>query len=127
MVCRTTCAVVGMVMLTSISIGNGQKSASKEISTKVGKTFSVTLDENPSTGYQLAMLSTGGEPWKLVSRKYVQKKSEPGMTGVGGKTTFTFRATKKGAGVLAFVNVQMFSLESTLKESTPVSYSVTVK
>lgn len=113
--------------LAGFSIAGPQKIGPGEVSALVGKTFSVTVNENPTTGYQIALLSTGTEPWKLVSRKYKQDPAKSGAVGVGGKTTFTFKATKKGNGVVAFVAVRMFDLADTLKDAAPIVYNVKVK
>jgi len=104
--------------LTSASKG-------KEYSVKKGDTFSVTLPSNPSTGYQLCMISTGAEPWSVVGRSFKSDAKEP-TPGAGGQETITFKASKAGEGQVIFVNIRTFDLE-TLKEANPWSVNVTVK
>lgn len=127
---RTTFTLLTISAVAALSLGHGnpvRKSTEKEISTKVGKTFTVTIDENPTTGYQLAFLSTGNEPWRLVSKSFKKNPSKDEMVGVGGKATFTFKATKKGEGTLVFVNLQMFNAEESIKSGTVTTYRIKVK
>lgn len=104
-----------------------QSSNGKELKIKVGQQIVVTLPTNPTTGYQLFMLSTGDEPWTLASKKYMQDAHEPGRVGVGGKNQYVFTATKKGMGAISFVSARVFDLEGTLKTSKPWQVSVTVE
>ncbi len=91
-----------------------------------GDTFTVTLDSNPTTGYQLHMVLDGSEPFSLVSKTYKSDPNPDGAVGVGGNYTFTFKANKAGEGEVIFVNFQKFNLD-TLKSSTPWNASITVK
>lgn len=79
----------------------------KEIKLKLGETFTIQLDANPTTGYGWYLLS-GKDPWKLVSRKYAMDSSKPGMVGVGGKETFTFKAESVGSGFLRLLYLRSF-------------------
>lgn len=128
--CSSAFAVLAVVSLLSASAVSGnptKKTEPKELAAKVGKTFSVTLDENPSTGYQLAFLTTGGEPYRLVSKTFKRDAAKEGMVGVGGKATFTFKATKKGEGTLVFVSLRMFDAEESIKSGTVTTFKVKVK
>lgn len=79
----------------------------KEIKVKLGTTLTLQLPANPTTGYGWYIL-TGTDPWSLVSRKYAQDASKPGMVGVGGKETFTFKAERVGSGFLRLLYLRGF-------------------
>ena len=90
---------------------------------KVGQSFSILLDENPSTGYTNYLLNAD----KLKSVKLVKTnfkmKGHKNCAGCGGKTTYTFKGIKKGTDTLNMVNGRKW--ESTF---TPVLTTiVTVK
>jgi len=59
---------------------------------KSGETFTVKLDENPTTGYSWNM--TVGDGLKIVSDRYVANKT--GLMGSGGYHVWTIQATKAG-------------------------------
>lgn len=103
------------------------KSNGKEMTIKVGEKIVVTLETNPTTGYQLFMLSTGDEPWTLSSKKYIQDPHEDDEVGVGGRNQYVFTATKKGQGALSFVSARGFDLQNTLKGAKPWQVTVTVE
>ncbi len=105
--------------LTSASKG-------KSYTVKKGDTFTVTLGSNPSTGYGLNMLLDGSEPYSLVKKSYKSNPNPNGAVGVGGASTYTFRADKAGESRIIFINIQRFNLE-TLKTSEPWSVSITIK
>jgi predicted secreted protein len=79
----------------------------KEIKLKLGEIFTVQLDANSTTGYSWYLLC-GNDPWKLASRKYAMDSSKPGMVGVGGKETFTFKAESVGGGFLRMLYLRGF-------------------
>jgi len=64
----------------------------KAITVKSGETFTVKLDENPTTGYSWNM--TVGDGLKVVSDRYVANKT--GLIGSGGYHVWTIQATKAG-------------------------------
>ena len=104
-----------------------EKSNGKELKIKVGEKIVVTLETNPTTGYQLFMLSTGDEPWSLSSKKYIQDPHEDDEVGVGGRNQYIFTATKKGQGAISFVSARGFDLQNTLKGARPWQVVVTVE
>lgn len=79
----------------------------KEIKVKPGQTFTLKLPANPTTGYSWYYLD-GLSPFKLTGRKYAQSPAKPGMTGVGGAETFTFKATGVGSGYLRLFYLRPF-------------------
>jgi len=69
--------------------------------TSVGKSFTITLDSNPTTGYQWQItrqLDTG--LLKLVDSKYIAPKT--GLVGAPGKEEWTFKATRAGKAIISF-------------------------
>jgi predicted secreted protein len=71
----------------------------KEVTVKLGQTFALELDANPSTAYSWFLLS-GNEPWKLISRAYTPTPGSEQMTGAGGTERFVFQAEREGEGNL---------------------------
>ncbi len=57
---------------------------------------SVELESNPTTGCSWMAEIADGKIAVLESDGYVQDEAEPGMTGVGGVQTLTFRIIKEG-------------------------------
>ena len=104
-----------------------QSSNGKELKIKVGQQIVVTLPTNPTTGYQLFMLTTGDEPFSISSKNYVQDAHEPGRVGVGGKNQYVFTAWRKGMGAISLVSARVFDLEKSLKSTKPWQVSVTVE
>ena len=74
----------------------------KPVHVKVGETFSIVLDSNPSTGYQWRLIYPldGGNPLKLISSKYGALKMD--LEGAGGKEIWTFEALSVGQKKIVF-------------------------
>ena len=102
-----------------------EKDNGKDVNLKVGDRFSITLPSNPSTGYQLFMLTTGDEPWKFESKQF--KTEGKSMPGKGGREQFFFVVTKKGVGRLSIISTRVFDLKGTLKEVKPYQVFVTAE
>ena len=91
------------------------------IATTVGKTFTISLEGNRTTGYS----------WKLATKldpKLFKKVSEtysPTNPGAGGMDKFTFRATGKGSATI------VFNYSRPWEKSTPpaktATYTITVE
>ena len=64
---------------------------------------SVELESNPTTGCSWRAEIADGKIAVLESDVYVQDKAEPGMTGVGGVQTLTFRILKEGKTEITLV------------------------
>jgi predicted secreted protein len=110
-------------LLTPINLN--EKDHGRELKLKVGDRFSITLPTNPSTGYQLFMLTSGDEPWKFLSKRFMSEgKSLPGK---GGQEQFFFQVTKAGTSRVSFISARIFDLEGTLKETKPFQVLITVK
>ena len=79
----------------------------KIIQCKVGITFLIILDSNPTTGHkwQLANFSDG-EPLKLISSKYRASKID--LEGAGGKEIWSFKALSAGQRTIVFEYVRLW-------------------
>ncbi|MDQ1295448.1 MAG: inhibitor of cysteine peptidase [Actinomycetota bacterium] len=70
----------------------------------VGTVFSVSLSENPSTGYgwSQSLPAAGSGPLTLLDSDYVQDPAPSGMVGVGGTRYFRYRVTAPGTTDVTF-------------------------
>jgi len=76
----------------------------KTVKLGVGKTVSVTLEANATTGYQWQVEKIDGEGIVQDGKPtYVPKKHAPGIVGVGGVTVFNFKAAKAGKPTIKLV------------------------
>lgn len=66
-----------------------------------GKTFTIVLDGNITTGYDWSIKPYDTQKLKLVDNAY-KANHEKGMVGVGGERYFVFRALETGKVNLEF-------------------------
>jgi inhibitor of cysteine peptidase len=78
----------------------------KVISVKVGDTFSITLDGNPTTGYAWETLPDSAALLTLVGEPAYNSSSD--LLGAGGTYTFTFKAIAKGSTTLELIYHRSF-------------------
>ncbi len=71
----------------------------KAITVKSGETFTVKLDENPTTGYSWNL--TAGDGLRILNDRYVAHNT--GLVGSGGYHIWTIQATKAGTYQVAGV------------------------
>lgn len=89
-----------LAMAPALAMGTYSGSDSgKAIAVKSGETFTVKLDENPTTGYSWNM--TVGDGLKIVNDRYVANNT--GLVGSGGYHIWTIQATKAGTYKVAGV------------------------
>lgn len=75
--------------------------AAKANVVKKNRTFTVTLEENPSTGY--AWSFEANPAFKLIGTKTIEPKgTDIGLVGAPVKKVWTFRAVQKGVFTLKF-------------------------
>lgn len=85
---------------------NETKVSNKTVS--IGKTVSITLDENVSTGYSWHYSIENSDLIKLDSESTSDsgtadtKDSKPGMVGAGSKHTWNFKGVKQGTTKIIF-------------------------
>ncbi len=70
----------------------------KSLALRVGGTFTLSLEENPTTGFQWAVDSIGGDLVQLESSEYIP--STGSGVGRGGQKILTFKAQRPGSGLL---------------------------
>jgi len=69
-------------------------------------TFTVVLDEVPTSGYRW-QVALPGENWIILVKDEYRKGESAGIGG-GGKHYFTFVANKTGQTTLTFINRQQW-------------------
>lgn len=80
---------------TSMPTALPSGSHESQIAVAAGATFSITLDANPSTGYQWALLEPlDAAVIELIGSEYQRPAST--MPGAGGAEIWTFRAIRGG-------------------------------
>ena len=73
----------------------------KIVETAVGKSFTITLDSNPTTGYQWQIarqMDTGLV--ELIDSQYIAP--ETNLVGAPGKEEWHFRAIREGKAIISF-------------------------
>ena len=94
------------------------------ITTKVGEEFNITLDANPTTGYQWQLSDNFTEGIvKLVKSEYVAPETE--MVGAGGKEVGTFKGVRPGETIIDLEYVRPW--ETGIEPVVVKSYGVTVE
>ena len=84
------------VLLPSAVMATGRNETRENVTVKKGRTFTVTVDDNPSTGYSWWYLMNPGEKnIKFVNVSYTGFSTDPNLVGGGGKEVFKFKATRK--------------------------------
>lgn len=87
-------AVTVTLVLTRAS--GGAKVAGDTFETTVGKTFTVALDANATTGYTWSQTIKDASVVAYVDNVYVAEARDPEVVGGGGTDTFTFKAVGTG-------------------------------
>jgi len=74
--------------------------AGKEVEVAAGGSLTVTLESNPTTGFEWELASNTDEAvLELVGSKY--EAPEGAVPGAGGKEVWTFKALKKGNSTIS--------------------------
>lgn len=83
------------VFLMFLAVNNAAFSQNLNITAKINHKIKITLDSNPTTGYQWALAKPlDNDIVKLISSKYLSPKSK--LCGAGGEEVWTFKGIKKG-------------------------------
>lgn len=92
-----TLVVISVLLVAGCAPGGTKEytSPSQPIEVKIGESFMITLESNPTTGYKW---ESGFDQnlLKLMKSEFKQDASKPGMVGVGGREQFTFAGLKAG-------------------------------
>jgi inhibitor of cysteine peptidase len=95
--------------------------SAKTLTAKVGDGVSVTLKENPTTGYEWSMIA--GPGLTAVSDEFIGPSSSPSpMMGAGGVHTWVYKVDQ--AGTLTLTGVYARSWESESKSAADFSLTV---
>lgn len=87
--------------------------SAENIETTVGKTFTVELPENPTTGYTWFWQVSDDVHKRLVElirKEYVPQ--QPGMVGSGGTAKFTFKAMHVGSSPVILTLKRIWHMNS---------------
>ena len=87
-------AVVVTLVLTRAS--GGDQVTGDTFETAVGKTFTIALDANATTGYSWSQTVGDKTVVTFVSNEYAAEARDPQVVGGGGTDTFAFKAVGKG-------------------------------
>ena len=68
----------------------------KDVALAVGEELTLTLPENPTTGYRWDVEKKGGPACELVSEEFVPPPGK--AAGAGGHRRWRFRGAKEGQG-----------------------------
>jgi len=92
-----TLVVLGTLLVAGCAPGGTKEynSPSQPIEAKVGESFMITLESNPTTGYKWEA-SFDQNLLKLVKSEYKRDESKAGLVGAGGKEYFIFQGVKSG-------------------------------
>src|SRR5664280_2539596 len=107
------------VTLVLTRAAQGNKVTGDTFETTVGKTFTVPLDANMSTGYNWTQTTKDTNVVAYVDIAYVATASSTQVVGGSGTVTFTFKAIGKGTTTISFAYARPW-------ESVPPSQTRTI-
>ncbi|MFC2050387.1 protease inhibitor I42 family protein [Chloroflexota bacterium] len=96
-----SCAPATLVDISCDDFG-AQQHISKEATTAVGDSFTVTLCSNATTGFQWSESAKMGDPTVVqqTNHQFVSPHPE-GLVGAPGQEVWTFKALKKGTSTIS--------------------------
>ena len=108
---------VAVSILTLILFScNTQKTAKTDYELNKNETFDVRLKSNPTTGYSWKWTkNNASKKVDSLSFTYIQDKSEPQMTGVGGNEIWKFKGIETGVDTLTFEYCRSWEPNSTVE------------
>lgn len=87
-------ATLALSTVLSVGVATPQVKAPQSVTAKIIKSSEkrlvVTLKGNRTTGYSWALSGYDAKLLKPISYRYISDKHAPGMTGVGGVSTWIF-------------------------------------
>lgn len=102
-----------------------ESDAGKSVALKVGDELKITLEGNPSTGYQWEALPAEGAVLETVGEPEFQAESE--QLGAPGRVTLTLEAVAAGQQTLQLVYHRPWESEAEPLETFEVTVSVAGK
>jgi predicted secreted protein len=128
---RMLFAVVAVVLVVAavVTVGllkasGGDKVTGDTFETTVGKTFSIALDANPSTGYSWSQSIKDPTVVAFVSNSYVTESRDPQVVGGGGTDTFTFKTLAKGSTVITLKYARSWETGAPAAQTRTVTVTV---
>lgn len=108
---KTAMALVVLMVLAAALAGCGGTQAvygknDTDIAVKAGGTFTIKLEENPTTGYQWSVSVSDESVVALDKDEYVPDDKSGEMVGSGGTRVLTFKALKAGTAAIDMVYEQ---------------------
>lgn len=119
-------------ILAAMSLYGNEAAKPEKIVLKLGKSKTIVLPANHTTGYSWQMRDLSGKDEKVIDvgeSKYAQKEHEKGMVGVGGFEHWTIKGVQKGTVKILFEYLRRWDPKSVVKEGefAPREYHITVK
>lgn len=98
--------LVVAIMAALTGCGGSQAVYGKEdtdIAAKAGETFTIKLNENPTTGYQWSVFISDESVLSLDKDEYVADDKSGEVAGSGGVRVLTFKALEAGTATIDMV------------------------
>ncbi|MGI5848941.1 MAG: protease inhibitor I42 family protein [Christensenellales bacterium] len=122
--------VLAVSFIVMIAVGctatAGQKVYGKDdtdISVDTGQSFTIKLEENPTTGYQWSVSISDESIVKLENDYYKQEPTDKQLVGAGGYRMLTFKGLKQGNATITLIYERSFEEHSAIET---IVYNVTV-
>lgn len=115
-----------LFMLSGCSTASTQKVCGKEdtsIEVNQGDSFTIQLEENPTTGYAWTVTISDENIIQLSDDQYTENNDEE-IAGAGRTHSYTFEALTKGTTEITFVYERSFEEDSAAET---IVFSITVK
>ncbi len=122
-----TLMLVLVTVFTGCSAAANSKVYGKEdtnITVSKDDTFTIQLDENPTTGYAWTVSINDDSILKLTDDEYTSESKDGSIVGAGGVHDYTFKALAAGTAKITFVYERSFEENSAVET---IVYNVTVK
>jgi inhibitor of cysteine peptidase len=104
------------ILALSLFCCNTQKKAKTDFELSKNETFDVILKSNPTTGYSWKWIKNNfSKKVDSIRSTYIQDKSAPGMTGVGGNEIWKFKGKETGVDTLTFEYCRSWQPNSTVE------------
>jgi inhibitor of cysteine peptidase len=104
------------ILALSLFSCNTHKKAKTDYELSKNETFDVRLKSNPTTGYSWKWIkNNASKKVDSVLSTYIQDKSAPGMTGVGGHEIWKFKGIETGVDTLTFEYCRSWEPNSTVE------------
>ena len=123
---RMLAIVVIMVVVAAVAVtlvvtraSGVDKVIGDTFETTVGKTFTIALDANATTGYNWSQTIKDTNVVAYVDNAYVAAATGPQTVGGGGTDTFTFKAVGKGTTTITLTYARPW-------ESVPAAQTRTI-